>query len=250
MSIYATLAFDEAVGLDLASDQEAQPPHLHSNRHRRPFPARDADEGFDPWHWRPLVSAPHIERAMILHSVFAQKALRTLFGRLQMAAYGMSVTIPILERDQGRLGDELEQTFVAALERILALQAKTRERCRHWLGAQATLPGVRYQPQSETLVVYTPMANHALAVFQGLDETIMQIDALWYAGVLSASQAKRAILEARSQVKNFVNEMDGLWRRSKSSLRKTQPLGSVAAAAPELSDDSVDGPHQEVPSST
>ena len=246
MSIYATLAFDEAVGLDLVSDQGAQLDSSSIDPTPSQVTSRDGDEVFDPWHWRPQVSAPHIERAVILQSVFAQKALRTLFGRLQMAAYGMSVTIPILERDQGRLGDELEQSFVAALERILALQAKTRERCRHWLGAQATLPGVQYQPQSETLVVYTPMANHAISVFHGLDETIMQIDSLWYAGVLSASQAKRAILEARSQVKNFVNEMDGLWRRSKASVRKAQAAASGTATA---SVDPVAPGHQDVVSS-
>jgi len=187
---------------------------------------RDAE--FDAWLWRPSVSAPFVSRTVTLRSIFAQKALRTLFGRLQMASYGMSVTIPILERDQGTTGDILERHFVAALERVLSMQAKTRERCRHWLGANTMLQGVHYEARGFEIEVFTPNANHALSLFIGLDETITMIDELWYAGVLSASQAKRAVLEARSQVKNFVNEMDGLCRRSKAQVRRAQASASSA----------------------
>lgn len=191
-------------------------------------PVEPTDAGFDAWLWRPSVSAPFVRRTIELRSVFAQKTLRTLFGRLQMSAYGMSVTIPILERDQGQTGDVLERQFVAALERVLAMQARTRDRCRHWLGNASGTPHVHYVPQSQVVDVFTPNANHALAAFTGLDETITMIDELWYAGIVSASQAKRAILEARAQVKNFVNEMDGLCRRSKAAIRRQQAMPSAA----------------------
>lgn len=202
-------------------------------------PVETADAGFDAWFWRPSVSAPFVRRSIELRSVFAQKTFRTLFGRLQMSAYGMSVTIPILERDQGQTGDVLERQFIAALERVLAMQARTRDRCRHWLGNVVGAPPVHYVAQTQVVDVFTPGANHALDVFTGLDETITMIDELWYAGIVSASQAKRAILEARAQVKNFVNEMDGLCRRSKASIRRTQ-AGAAESGRSVAADDSAE----------
>lgn len=191
-----------------------------------------APAGFDAWTWRPAVSVPAVDCEVTLQSVFAQKLLNTLFGRLQIALYGMAVTIPILERDRGDTVGKLHAVFEQSHRHLLSVQQQSADRYRQWLERVAAVPTIRYQAETRQFPVFCPNANRALAHFRLADALIQQLDQLWYATVIDALQHKRAVLETCAQVKNFARDMDGLWVRSKAAVLRAQRYQTGDGSAP------------------
>lgn len=197
-------------------------------------PRQKRNRDFDPWAWRPAVSAPQLQCEISLNTVFAQKLLQQLYGRLQVALYGMSVTIPIMERDLGVTGSKLAEMFQKSHQHLTHVQHTTAERYRQWLQAAGTLPAISYQAQTRQFPVFCPNAKRALEHFAAADTLIQLLDQLWYANVLDATQHKRAVLETCAQVKNFSREMEGLWLRSKAAVLRGQgaPKSSIDVVTP------------------
>ncbi|AVP99316.1 hypothetical protein C7S18_20025 [Ahniella affigens] len=196
-----------------------------------PNPRAKRQRDFDPWAWRPAVSAPQLHCEISLKTVFAQKLLQQLFGRLQVALYGMSVTIPIMERDMGATGSKLADVFQRSHQHLTHVQHTTTERYRQWLQAAGAPPAISYQAQTRHFPVFCPNAKRALEHFSAADNMIQLLDQLWYANVLDATQHKRAVLETCAQVKNFSREMEGLWLRSKAAVLRAQATPKSPADA-------------------
>ncbi|AVQ00371.1 hypothetical protein C7S18_24030 (plasmid) [Ahniella affigens] len=152
---------------------------------------------------------------------FGQRTLRALYPRLQLAAFGLSVTLPILTRDDADQIDAGEASFQQAYLSVTAAQKELSQRYEEFLDSNAVKRGLSYNEMKEFAIkAFSPNANRALSIFIALDRIVTLVDELWYAGVFTTSQTKKAQMEAVAQVKNFVNAMDGLWKRSKSAIQR------------------------------
>lgn len=224
----------EAIMTSPASDIPSSPAKLAMVVNNTPKKATPSKRpAWDPWSWRPRVSAPFVDRTLKLNSVWPQTSFRNLWPRLQLAAYGMSVTIPILERDKGNTVEVLEKAFTDALNDILRHQQSAIARYEALLAENAVSRSLCYDSKEERFPVYSPNANRAVALFEGLNRVAILVDELWFAGIFTTMQSKRAIHETRSQIRNFVNRMDGIWKRARAAAMKSgkpEDVASIRAA--------------------
>lgn len=176
---------------------------------------------FDAWDWEPRIPTAYQSHVCSMKTRFGQRTLRALYPRLQLAAFGLSVTLPILTRDDADQIDAGEASFQQAYLSITSAQKELSQRYEEFLDSNAVKRGLSHNQMREFAIkAFSPNANRALSIFIALDRIVVLVDELWYAGVFTTSQAKRAQMEAVSQVKNFVNAMDGLWKRSKAAIQR------------------------------
>lgn len=207
---------------------------------------------FDAWDWEPKISTPFQSHQVSINTRFGQRTIRALFPRLQLAAFGLQVTLPILTRDDSDQINAGEASFQQAYLAVTSAQRDLIQRYESILDSNAVKRSLNYnETRQYTIKAYSPNANRALGIFSALDRIVALADELWYASLFSTSQTKAAQMEAVSQVKNFVNAMDGLWKRSKSAIQRvgtpeavqkvTEAMGSAFSAdlsVPDGEDDS------------
>ncbi|WPL15722.1 hypothetical protein Thiowin_00639 [Thiorhodovibrio winogradskyi] len=163
-------------------------------------------------------SKPVLDQTVTIHSQNAQYVLQRgrSFVLVVRALYGISVVLRII-------GDDADMDQIEALvsERIGAVAQRLTEeqaRLKQLADGEGGVPVPRYtHPREVTLQLSSPALAQYLRLIVRLDQTLMLLDGLWFAGLISNKQRKDATHDLRRLVYGLGRELIDLERRARDS---------------------------------
>jgi hypothetical protein len=182
-------------------------------------------------------SKPVLEQTLTIHSQNAQYVLQRghSFLLVVRALYAISVVLRIIgeESDMDRIEALVSERIDAVADSLRAEHARLKKLADD----EGGVPALRYtNPREVTLQLSSPQLAQYVRLILLLDQTLMLLDGLWFAGVLSNKQRKDATHDLRRLVYRLGRELIDLERRARESALRAGQDDALQAA-----DDAVRG---------
>jgi hypothetical protein len=164
-------------------------------------------------------SKPVLEHSLTIHSQNAQYVLQRghSFVLVVRALYSISVVLRIIADES-----EMDQVEDLVSERIAAVAVRLNDehaRLKVLADAEGGVPLPQYtNPRAVTLKVSSPALAQYVRLIQKLDQTLMLLDGLWFAGVLGNRPRKNLTHDLRRLVYGLGRELIDLERRARDSV--------------------------------
>ena len=176
-------------------------------------------------------SKPVLEQTFTVHSQNAQYVLQRghSFLLVVRALYAISVVLRII-------GEEADMDCIEDLvsERIEAVATRLDDehaRLKKLADDEGGVPVPRYtNPREVTLQLSSPQLAQYVRLIRLLDQTLMRLDGLWFAGVLTNKQRKDATHDLRRLVYGLGREIIELERRARASAVRAGKTEAVQEA--------------------
>ena len=164
-------------------------------------------------------SKPVLEQTFTIHSQNAQYVLQRghSFLIVVRALYSISVVLRIIaeEVEMDQIEELVEGKIAAVAERLSEEQA----RLKTLADAEGGVAVPRYtSPREVRLQVSSPALAQYVRLILTLDQTLMLLDGLWFAGVLGNKPRKNLTYELRRLVYGLGRELIDLERRARESV--------------------------------
>ncbi|MFE8034140.1 hypothetical protein [Thiohalocapsa marina] len=176
-------------------------------------------------------SKPVLDQTLTIHSQNAQYVLQRghSFLLVVRALYAISVVLRIIGEDA-----EMDQIEALVFERIEAVAKRLQEehaRLKALADAEGGVPVPRYtHPRAVTLQLSSPQLAQYVRLILSLDKTLILLDGLWFAGVLSNKQRKNATHDLRRLVYGLGRSLIDLERRARDSALRAGKQAELQAA--------------------
>ncbi|EIC22805.1 DUF1845 domain-containing protein [Thiorhodovibrio frisius] len=163
-------------------------------------------------------SKPVLDQTVTIHSQNAQYVLQRgrSFVLVVRALYAISVVLRIIGDD-----DDMDQIEALVSERIGAVAQRLTDeqaRLKQLADGEGGVPVPRYtNPREVTLQLSSPALAQYLRLIVRLDQTLMLLDGLWFAGLISNKQRKDLTHDLRRLVYGLGRELIDLERRARDS---------------------------------
>ncbi|EIC24005.1 DUF1845 domain-containing protein [Thiorhodovibrio frisius] len=178
-------------------------------------------------------SKPVLDQTVTIHSQNAQYVLQRgrSFVLVVRALYAISVVLRIIGDD-----DDMDQIEALVSERIGAVAQRLTDeqaRLKQLAEGEGGVPVPRYtNPREVRLQLSSPALAQYLRLIVRLDQALMLLDGLWFAGLISNKQRKDATHDLRRLVYGLGRELIDLERRARdSAVRRGQADALLAADA-------------------
>jgi hypothetical protein len=176
-------------------------------------------------------SKPVLDRTFTIHSQNAQYVLQRghSFLLVVRALYAISVVLRIVaeESDMDRIEDLVSERIDAVAKRLREEHARLKKLADD----EGGVPTPRYtNPREVTLQLSSPQLAQYVRLILLLDQTLMLLDGLWFAGILTNKQRKDATHDLRRLVYGLGREIIDLERRARESAARAGK-GEVVQAA-------------------
>ncbi|MFE8032839.1 hypothetical protein [Thiohalocapsa marina] len=176
-------------------------------------------------------SKPVLDQTLTIHSQNAQYVLQRghSFLLVVRALYALSVVLRIIGEDA-----EMDQIEALVSERIEAVAKRLQDehtRLKALADEEGGVPIPRYtHPRAVTLQLSSPQLAQYVRLVLLLDKTLMLLDGLWFAGVLSNKQRKNATYDLRRLVYGLGRSLIDLERRARDSALRAGKQAELQAA--------------------
>ena len=176
-------------------------------------------------------SKPVLEQTLTIHSQNAQYVLQRghSFLLVVRALYAISVVLRIIgeESDMDRIEALVSERIDAVADSLRAEHARLKKLADD----EGGVPALRYtNPREVTLQLSSPQLAQYVRLILLLDQTLMLLDGLWFAGVLSNKQRKDATHDLRRLVYRLGRELIDLERRARESALRAGKGAELRAA--------------------
>jgi hypothetical protein len=176
-------------------------------------------------------SKPVLEQTFTVHSQNAQYVLQRghSFLLVVRALYAISVVLRIIgeEADMDCIEDLVSERIEAVAKRL----DDERARLKKLADDEGGVPVPRYtNPREVTLQLSSPQLAQYVRLIRLLDQTLMRLDGLWFAGVLTNKQRKDATHDLRRLVYGLGREIIELERRARASAVRAGKTEAVQEA--------------------
>ena len=163
-------------------------------------------------------SKPVLDQTFTIHSQNAQYVLQRghSFMLVVRALYAISVVLRIVgeESDMDRIEDLVSERIEAVAKRL----GDEHARLKKLADDEGGVPVPRYtNPRAVTLQLSSPQLAQYVRLILRLDQTLMLLDGLWFAGILTNKQRKDATHDLRRLVYGLGREIIDLERRARES---------------------------------
>ena len=163
-------------------------------------------------------SKPVLDQTFTIHSQNAQYVLQRghSFLLVVRALYAISVVLRIIgeESDMDQIEDLVSDRIDAVAKRL----EEEHARLKKLADDEGGVPVPRYtNPREVTLQLSSPQLAHYVRLILLLDQTLMLLDGLWFAGILTNKQRKDATHDLRRLVYGLGREIIDLERRARES---------------------------------
>ncbi|KAA6187901.1 hypothetical protein F2Q65_01330 [Thiohalocapsa marina] len=176
-------------------------------------------------------SKPVLDQTLTIHSQNAQYVLQRghSFLLVVRALYALSVVLRIIGEDA-----EMDQIEALVSERIETVAKRLQDehaRLKALADEEGGVPIPRYtHPRAVTLQLSSPQLAQYVRLVLLLDKTLMLLDGLWFAGVLSNKQRKNATHDSRRLVYGLGRSLIDLERRARDSALRAGKQAELQAA--------------------
>jgi hypothetical protein len=179
-------------------------------------------------------SKPVLDQTFTIHSPNAHYVLQRghSFLLVVRALYAISVGLRIVgeESDMDQIEDLVSERIDAVAKRLGAEHA----RLKTLADDEGGVPVPRYtNPREVTLQLSSPELAQYVRLILLLDQTLMLLDGLWFAGILSNKQRKDATHDLRRLVYGLGREIIDLERRARESAARAGKSEAVQVAEEE-----------------
>ena len=176
-------------------------------------------------------SKPIFEQTLTIHSQNAQYVLQRghSFMLVVKALYSISVVLRILveEAEMDQIEDLVSSRIAAVAERLNDEHA----RLKVLADAEGGVPLPRYtNPREVTLQVSSPALAQYVRLVLRLDQTLMLLDGLWFAGVVNNKLRKNLTHDLRRLVYGLGRELIDLERRGRASVERAHQEDALQRA--------------------
>ena len=163
-------------------------------------------------------SKPVLDQTFTIHSQNAQYVLQRghSFLLVVRALYAISVVLRIIgeESDMDQIEDLVSDRIDAVAKRL----EEEHARLKKLADDEGGVPVPRYtNPREVTLQLSSPQLAQYVRLILLLDQTLMLLDGLWFAGILTNKQRKDATHDLRRLVYGLGREIIDLERRARES---------------------------------
>jgi len=163
-------------------------------------------------------SKPVLDQTFTIHSQNAQYVLQRghSFLLVVRALYAISVVLRIIgeEADMDQIEDLVSERIDAVAKRL----GEEHARLKTLADGEGGVPVPRYtNPREVTLQLSSPQLAQYVRLILLLDKTLMLLDGLWFAGILTNKQRKDATHDLRRLVYGLGREIIDLERRARES---------------------------------
>jgi len=176
-------------------------------------------------------SKPVLDQTFTIHSQNAQYVLQRghSFLLVVRALYAISVVLRIIgeESDMDQIEDLVSDRIDAVAKRL----EEEHARLKKLADDEGGVPVPRYtNPREVTLQLSSPQLAQYVRLIRLLDQTLMRLDGLWFAGVLTNKQRKDATHDLRRLVYGLGREIIELERRARASAVRAGKTEAVQEA--------------------
>ncbi|WP_200247985.1 hypothetical protein [Lamprobacter modestohalophilus] len=176
-------------------------------------------------------SKPVLEQTLTIHSQNAQYVLQRghSFMLVVKALYSISVVLRILaeETEMDQIEDLVSSRIAAVAERLNNEHA----RLKVLADAEGGVPLPRYtNPREVTLQVSSPALAQYVRLILRLDQTLMLLDGLWFAGVINNKLRKNLTHDLRRLVYGLGRDLIDLERRGRASVERADQEDALKRA--------------------
>jgi hypothetical protein len=173
-------------------------------------------------------SKPVLDQTFTIHSQNAQYVLQRghSFLLVVRALYAISVVLRIVadESDMDRIEDLVSERIDAVAKRLREEHARLKKLADD----EGGVPTPRYtNPREVTLQLSSPQLAQYVRLILLLDQTLMLLDGLWFAGILTNKQRKDATHDLRRLVYGLGREIIDLERRARESAARAGKSAEV-----------------------
>ena len=181
-----------------------------------------------------IFSKPVLEQTVTIHSQNAQYVLQRghSFLLVVRALYSISVVLRIIAEESEM--DQIEELVSSKIASVAERLSEEHERLKTLADAEGGVPVPRYtHPREVTLQVSSPALAQYVRLILRLDQTLMLLDGLWFAGVLGNKPRKNLTYDLRRLVYGLGRELIDLERRARASAEragKNEELQNADAA--------------------
>jgi hypothetical protein len=163
-------------------------------------------------------SKPVLDQTFTIHSQNAQYVLQRghSFMLVVRGLYAISVVLRIVgeEADMDQIEDLVSERIDAVAKRL----GDEHARLKKLADDEGGVPVPRYtNPRAVTLQLSSPQLAQYVRLILRLDQTLMLLDGLWFAGILTNKQRKDATHDLRRLVYGLGREIIDLERRARES---------------------------------
>jgi hypothetical protein len=163
-------------------------------------------------------SKPVLDQTFTIYSQNAQYVLQRghSFLLVVRALYAISVVLRIIgeESDMDQIEDLVSERIDAVAKRL----EEEHARLKKLADDEGGVPVPRYtNPREVTLQLSSPQLAQYVRLILLLDQTLMLLDGLWFAGILTNKQRKDATHDLRRLVYGLGREIIDLERRARES---------------------------------
>ena len=163
-------------------------------------------------------SKPVLDQTFTIHSQNAQYVLQRghSFLIVVRALYSISVVLRIIAEEAEM--DQIEDLVSERIDAVAKRLGDEHDRLKKLADAEGGVPVPRYtHPREVTLQLSSPQLAQYVQLILLLDQTLMLLDGLWFAGVLTNKQRKDATHALRRLVYGLGREIIDLERRARES---------------------------------
>ena len=176
-------------------------------------------------------SKPVLDQTFTIHSQNAQYVLQRghSFLLVVRALYAISVVLRIVgeESDMDQIEDLVSERIDAVAKRL----GDEHARLKKLADDEGGVPVPRYtNPREVTLQLSSPELAQYVRLILLLDQTLMLLDGLWFAGILSNKQRKDATHDLRRLVYGLGREIIDLERRARELAVRADETEAVQEA--------------------
>ena len=178
-----------------------------------------------------VFSKPVLDQTFTIHSQNAQYVLQRghSFLLVVRALYAISVVLRITgeEADMDQIEDLVSERIDAVAKRL----GEEHARLKTLAEGEGGVPVPRYtNPREVTLQLSSPQLAQYVRLILLLDKTLMLLDGLWFAGILTNKQRKDATHDLRRLVYGLGREVIDLERRARESAVRAGKDAALAEA--------------------
>jgi hypothetical protein len=183
---------------------------------------------------RRAFSKPVLDQTFTIHSQNAQYVLQRghSFLLVVRALYAISVVLRIIAEESDM--DQIEALVSERIDAVARRLGDEHARLGKLAEDEGGVPAPRYtHPREVTLQLSSPQLAQYVRLIGLLDQTLMRLDGLWLAGILSNKQRKDATHDLRRLVYGLGREIIDLERRARASLTRAGKDEALQAAEAE-----------------
>lgn len=180
--------------------------------------------------FRPRQSQPCARVEIIIHTSFAQKAIRRAYERAMLSTYAISVTQRLIAgRNQAELIDVIETGIRKKINEVYEwLEAEVARQDALRNDVRLAAPDISFQghtdPRKVSLPFYTPLTLQYVGVIRKLDELLRIVDELTILGHMTESERMRYSHKATNRVQHLALTIDQMNRNARRRLEKAIAL--------------------------